>query len=59
MKQQDSKKTPYFAKFLESQKVSRQEAGTQNVWPPVTAYYFDHLETHKYPSDNDEGGIPI
>lgn len=55
MKQQDSKKTPYFAKFLETQKVTRQEREAYNVWPPVTAPWADLLETHKYPSDNDEG----
>ena len=53
MEQKDQKKQPFFAKFLESQK-KQEEA--QRILEGLTWKIFDHYETHKYPSDNDEVG---
>ena len=54
MKQNDQLKQPFFAQFLESQKTENaQQQG-------LTAIMIDiGHQTHKYPSDNDEGGDPI
>ena len=54
MKQNDKPKQPFFAQFLESQKTG--DAHSQGL----TAIMIDiGHQTHKYPSDNDEGGDPI
>lgn len=52
MKQNDQPKQPFFAQFLESQ--SAEEAQAHSVTKP----WLDIHETHKYPSDSDEGGDP-
>jgi len=52
MKQNEQIKQPFFVKFLESQRRATQD---QNG---VTKPIWDWYETHKYPSDSDEGGEP-
>lgn len=42
-------KQPFFAQFLESQK-------NEEAHNTVTLPKKDNLQTHKYPSDNDEEG---
>jgi hypothetical protein len=52
-------KQPFFALFLESQHQNGQNSFTLPTRDTVTAPSKDNLETHKYPSDNDEEGEPI
>jgi hypothetical protein len=57
---EQNKKQPFFAALLESQKTTPIPGDQFIPWPwPGTAPAKDHLETHKYPSDNDEEGDPI
>lgn len=41
-------KRPFFARFLESQELTKVKTGVKAGWPNVT---------HKYPSDDDEWPI--
>lgn len=47
MKQNDQGAQPFFARFLTAE---RSSGGQTNITLPSK----DHLQTHKYPSDNDE-----
>lgn len=49
MKQE--KKRPFFARFLESQELSKVKTGVKAGRPPIT--------TDKWPSDDDEYPIPV
>lgn len=52
---QNELKQPFFAALLESQ--GRTPGNQLWPWPhPTTLPAKDNLETHKYPSDNDEEG---
>jgi hypothetical protein len=53
MQQTEQPKQPFFANFLENQnrKKSDDQLGVTKPW-------LDVYETHKYPSDSDEGGDP-
>ena len=61
MKQNDQVKQPFFAQFLESDKPQEEKSDTQTqqLFPPFTRLWTDDHgdQTHKYPSDSDEGGV--
>lgn len=55
MKENESLKQPFFARFLETQK--SEEANAQSnfgIWPITSKVKDDYETTHKYPSDHDE-----
>jgi hypothetical protein len=56
-------KTPFFAALLESQNRTANPENEAFTWhwtdSPTTLPGKDNLETHKYPSDNDEEGTSI
>ena len=55
MNQNETLKRPFFAQFLESQRVAKSQPNQQAIWPPLTLKIFDDLEhTLRYPSDNDD-----
>ena len=57
MKKVDSKRTPFFARFLEGQQFPRVKSDLKAGRPPgPTLPDSDQLVTQKYPSDDDEGG---
>lgn len=49
MKQNEQQSRPFFAQFLENQQREERAANT------ATKPWLDQVETHKYPSDSDEG----
>ena len=55
MKQNEQMQQPFFARFLEVQKVKDGNAQGFDPFPPITAILKDHpAETQKYPSDGDD-----
>ena len=62
MKQETEDARPFFARFLESQEYPEVETDLRAGGPPgggSTLPKDDHLVTLKYPSDDDEDGVPI
>jgi hypothetical protein len=58
MKEQESLKQPFFARFLENQKT--ESGDTQNlfgIWPLTSKVKDDFDTTQKFPSDGDEEDI--
>ncbi|MDF2381126.1 microviridin/marinostatin family tricyclic proteinase inhibitor [Nostoc ellipsosporum NOK] len=59
---EEKKQQPFFAKFLESQHKNvpqpQEDANSEQLESSITKPWLDHHdETHKYPSDGDEGGV--
>ncbi len=56
MKKPERPEVPFFVRFLESQEALQVKTDVKAGRPPGGGF---PIVTHKYPSDDDEGGVSI
>ncbi len=59
MKNPERPEVPFFVRFLEAQEALQVKTDVKAGRPPGGGGHGPPLVTLKYPSDDDEGGVPI